>query len=50
MYTQIIKNIGGCKMSKREYAFIIQSENLTPDEYMGSFESDSFVTNVYGVN
>ena len=37
-------------MSIYKYAFILNSETLTPENYHGSFESDSFQVNVFGVN
>ncbi len=33
-----------------KYAFILNSETLTPEAYYDSFESDSFQVNVFGVS
>ncbi len=41
----------GCfNMGVFKYVFILNSETLTPENYHGSFESDSFKVNVFGVN
>lgn len=37
-------------MSKFKYAFLLNSETLTPESYTGTIESDAFIANVYAVN
>ena len=37
-------------MSKFKYAFLLNSETLTPENYTGTIESDTFIASVYAVN
>lgn len=37
-------------MSQFKYAFLLNSETLTPENYYGAFETDDFQVNIYGVN